>query len=164
MNTPHKGTQHIIDAIEVHHGSIRAELTGLVDSLVSVIAAREPHEPARSQLVIFLRDELLLHLETERKLLHVVGRSFESTEKLSDVMAIGHRQILEQFHTLDEQDDEHGSGMDLAVAAGTILALIELRLEVENTVLLPALAANGVDLETLLAGRAELLGDTEEQA
>lgn len=164
MNSTHQRTQHIIDAIEIHHGSIRAELTGLVDSFVSVVDAREPHEPARSQLVTFLRDELLLHLETERKLLHVVGSGFESTEKLADFMAIGHRQILEQFHTLEEYDDEHDSGMDLAVAAGTILALIELRLETENTVLLPALAANGVDLETLLAGRAELLGDTEEKA
>ncbi len=160
MSTAHQRTQHIIDAIEVHHGRIRTELAGLVDALASAVAARAPHEPARRQLVAFLRDELLLHLETERKLLHVVGSSFESTEKLADSMAIGHRQILEQFHTLDE----HDSGMDLAVAAGTILALIELRLETENIVLLPALAANGVDLETLLAGRAEILGDTVEKA
>lgn len=160
MSTAHQRTQHIIDAIEVHHGRIRAELTGLVDALSSVVAACEPHEPARRELVTFLRNELLLHLETERKLLYVVGSSFEPTEKLADSMAIGHRQILERFHLLEKRD----SGMDLAVAAGTILALIELRLETENTVLLPALAASGVELETLLAGRTEILGDTVEEA
>ncbi len=160
MSTAKRHTQDIIDAIEIHHGRIRAELTRLVDALISAVAAHEPHEPARRQLVNFLRGELLLHLETERKLLHVVGSSFESTEKLANCMAIGHRQILEHFHTLSEHDRD----MDLAVAAGTILALIELRLETENTVLLPALAANGADLETLLAARAEILGDTAEKA
>lgn len=160
MSTAGKRTQDIIDAIEVHHGRIRTELTGLVVALVAVVAAREPHEQARRQLVFFLRNELLLHLETERKLLHVVGHGLESTGKLADSMVIGHRQILEQFQTLDE----HENGMDLAVAAGIVLALVDLRLETENTVLFPALAANGVDLETLLAGRAEILGDTAERA
>lgn len=160
MSTANQRTQQVIDTIEVHHGRIRTQLTGLVDALVCAVAAREPHEPARRELTNFLQDEVLLHLETERKLLHVVGSSFESTAKLADSMAIGHHQILQHFQALDEYD----SGMDLAVAAGTILALVGFRLETENTVLLPALAANGVDLETLLAGRSEVLGDTVEKA
>ena len=160
MSSAERHTQDIIDAIEIHHGEMRAELTRLVDALISSVAAREPHESARLQLVNFLQGDLLFHLETERKLLHVAGSSFESTEKLANCMAIGHRQILAHVHTLSE----HSRGIDLAVAAGTILALIEFRLETENTVLFPALAANGADLETLLAGRAEILGDTAENA
>lgn len=156
MSTAQERTQHLIDAIEVQHGNIQAELVRLVERLISTVTADEPHEPARRQLVSFLRNELLLHLETERKLLHVVGNSFESTKKLADAMAINHRQILAFFRALEERD----TGMGLALAAGSIVSLVEVRLQTENTVLLPALVANGVDLETLLAGRAEILGDT----
>lgn len=155
--TSDAATASVTAAAEAYHAELQAGLARRTEALVAAVATRTPHESAQRELVDFLRAELLPHAEVEETLLYAAA-STEPTALLVRAMQDEHRMLA----ALIEEVEHATNGMDAAVAAGALLVLCDVRIEQENRLLLPALAAAGVDLNTLLTDYPEIVGDTPE--
>lgn len=145
----------VTTAAAAHHADLRTRLTKHTNALVAAVATRTGHESAQRTLVDFLRTELLPHVRMEETLLYAAVGT-EQTALLVRAMEDEHRKIV----GLIDEVEQAGNGTDVAVAAGALAALCDVRIEQENRHLLPALAEAGVDLSALLTDSPEIVGDT----
>ncbi|MHB1064148.1 MAG: hemerythrin domain-containing protein [Georgenia sp.] len=146
-------------AVEAHHSTLESELIRRTESLLGAVGARAAHEPAQQDLVSFVCLEILPHVQAEQELLYDPAPD-APTALLGRAMRAQHRQLA----AFAAEVEHARTGMDAAAAASALVALFMARAEVENTVLLPALAAAGTDLPTLLAHQPEITGEDEPTA
>ncbi|MPV35996.1 hypothetical protein [Georgenia subflava] len=123
------------------------------DALLAAVAAQEAHEPARDDLVDFLHGEVLPHTTAEGVIFCDSAPDMQTT-LLAQAMAAQQRQLV----AFAGEVARARTGMDAAMAASALVALFMMRAEEEDTVLLPALAAAGIDLADLLAHQPQILG------
>lgn len=155
MQTVHRLTSVATHtAISKHHRWLRDRVTELTSDLVDAVCAKQPHWPAQGRLLAFLREELLPHAKVEQQVLYDAGLS-AGTALLCASLSVDHRMLTVLVTELEDAD----TGPEVAALAGGLVSLFFTRLEKEDTLLLPALAADGVDLAGLVADREELLGD-----
>ncbi|WP_448073688.1 hemerythrin domain-containing protein [Georgenia yuyongxinii] len=146
-------TAGLTGAVQAHHSTLECELIRRTDALLATVGAREAHEPAQRDLVAFVRQEILPHVQAEQDLVYDTAPDAQ-TALLGQAMRVQHRQLA-AFAT---EVERARTGMDAAMAASALVALFMARAEVENTVLLPALADAGTDLPALLGDRLEIVG------
>ncbi|NMR18961.1 hemerythrin domain-containing protein [Cellulomonas fimi] len=140
-----------------HHAGLWSELAAREAALVTAVSAGEDHEPARRALVDFLRGEVFDHLQTEEMVLYNAARG-AGEHALVAALELDHRSLL----SLVEHIDQAATGLDAALSARALVMLFVLRMEKEETVLIPALNGAGVDVSVLIAGRREMLGPDED--
>lgn len=136
-----------------HHAELWTELVQREAALVNTVAAGEDHDPARRELVEFLRGDVFAHLETEETVLYNAARDV-GAHALVAALELDHKSLL----SLVEHIDQAKTGLDAALSARALVMLFILRMEKEETVLIPTLSEAGVDASVLIAGRAEMLG------
>lgn len=141
-------------AVEAHHDTLQGELVRRANVLFDVVATHGAHEPAQQDLVDFLRGEVLPQAEAEERIFCEMAPDLQTT-LLARAMAVQQRQLA----ALVGEVEHARTGMDAALAASALVALFVMRAEEENTVLLPALAASGIDLADLLGGQPQILGE-----
>lgn len=141
-------------AVEAHHDTLQRELVRRTNALFDAVAARGAHEPAQRDLIDFLRGEVLPHAEAEELIFCEMAPDLQTT-LLAQAMAVQQRQLA----ALADEVQHARTGMDAALAASALVALFMMRAEEEDTVLLPALAASGIDLADLLGGQPQILGE-----
>lgn len=155
MTTTLDPTTALVTATQTHHAELQTRVIELAERLLAVVEAGTPHEAARRQLVDFLRTELLPHAAAEDALLDAVAAT-DATALLVRAMQDQHRM----FVALAEEVEQSSTGTDAAVAAGALVVLCVVRIELEDRHLIPALAEAGVDLTALLTDRTDILGDS----
>lgn len=142
-------------AATAHHAELLERLAGRVEAFVETVRSGSSPEPSRSELLDFLRADLVPHTRVEDDLLYRAVRT-DKTALLGRAMQHEHRVIA----ALIDDVEQGATNVDAAIAAGALLALCEVRIAQENTHLLPALEAAGLDLSELLGNRPELVGST----
>ena len=151
------GTDHEVapsgGAAHHHHLDLWAELTVREADLVNAVADGQEHQPAQRHLVDYLHGDVLTHLQTEERVLYNAARG-AGAGPLVDTLELDHQSIL----TLVENIDQAKTGLDAALSARALMVLFALRMEKEESVLIPALTEAGVDVSILLQGRPEVLG------
>ncbi|WP_324652481.1 hemerythrin domain-containing protein [Georgenia sp. H159] len=136
-----------------HHADLWAELTSREAALVNAVATGGDDERPRRALVDFLREDVFAHLQTEELVLYNAARGV-GAHALVAALELDHKSLL----SLVEHIDQAATGLDAALSARALVMLFVLRMEKEETVLLPMLAEAGLDVSTLIAGRPEMLG------
>lgn len=165
MSEPEKarppGTEWITGTVppaaHQHHADLWSGLARREAALVNAVATGAEHEPARAELVDFLRGEVLAHLQTEELVLYNAARG-AGAHALVATLELDHKSLL----SLTEHIAQASTGLDAALSARALVMLFVLRMEKEETVLLPALSEAGVDVSILLQGRPEMLGMDED--
>lgn len=143
----------IPSAAHHHHADLWSGLAAREVALVNAVAAGHDHEQPRRALVDFLRGEVFAHLQTEEMVLYNAARGV-GAHALVAALELDHRSLL----SLAEHIDQAATGLDAALSARALVMLFLLRMEKEETVLIPALTEAGVDVSGLIAGRPEILG------
>ena len=155
MTTTLDSPSPILAAAAAHHADLRTRLTERTEAFIEAIAAGSSAEAARTELIAFLRTELLPHAEVEDALLYTAVRT-DTTALLVRAMQDEHRMIA----ALIDEVEQATTPIDAAVAAGALVVLCDVRIEQENVHLLPALEAAGLDLVDLLGSHPEIVGNT----
>ena len=147
----------VATATESHHQVLRDALVRRTEALMAAVTTRRPHAAARHELLEFLHDELLPHADVEEALLYAAGDA-DATTLLVRAMQDEHRMLIALVTEITSATDP----MEMAIAAGALVILFDVRAHQEDRYLLPALAAAGVDLTSLLAGAPEIVGTAHE--
>ncbi len=133
------------DRIRAHHTHLAADLERLVGA-VGAAAAGE-FEPARAELVGWLRDELAPHAAGEETTFYLAAHRIAAGRLLIDGMVAEHRVIL----GLVDEVASASSQQSAAAWAGALLRVFRSHAEKENDLVLPLLVeAPDVDLHALL--------------
>lgn len=140
-------------AAHAHHADLWSELTQREAALVRAVLDGTDHHPAQQSLVEVLRSEVLPHLATEEEVLYSAARG-AGAHALVASLEVDHRALLSAV----EHVEHARTALDAALATRALVALFALRMEKEETVLLPTLAAARVDPGSLLQGRPEMVG------
>jgi len=146
-------TKNITTAAEEHHADLWAELTVRGYAVIDAVARGADPEPIRGEMLDYLRGEAVPHLRTEERMVYNLARG-AGERGLVATLELDHRALLRQVETLERAL----SPLDAAMAVRALLLLFALRMEKEEKVLLPALAAQGLDIGELLRGRPEIVG------
>lgn len=144
------------DAAHEHHSELWAELTILETELIRTVSTGADFTGARDAFVRYLRGEVAGHMEAEQTVLHGTARGV-GAHALVAALDLDHKAIL----ALIEHMERAGTGLQAALAARSLVLLFALRMEKEESVLLPMLREAGVDVEALLAGKVEITGAGE---
>ncbi|RBY84929.1 hypothetical protein [Blastococcus sp. TF02A-30] len=144
-------------AVENHHEDLRDRLVWRTEALICAVADRRPYESAYQDLVEFLDDELLPHMEVEAGLLFTAGGN-ATTALLIAAMQEEHRMMT----TLVREIERASNAMDLAIATGSLVVLFDVCAHQEDRYLVPALTEAGVDLGTLVENAPEIVGAISE--
>jgi len=136
-----------------HHADLWSQLAVLEATLVNAVAAGHDHEQPRRTLVEFLRGDVFAHLQTEEMVLYNAARG-AGAHALVAALELDHKSLL----SLVEHIDQAATGLDAALSARALVMLFVLRMEKEETVLIPTLREAGVDVSVLITGRPEMLG------
>lgn len=130
-----------------HHGRLWSGLNDRVDAVVQAVNAGRPHAPALAQLMTFVRDDVVAHLEAEQRVLYPAAREI-GADLLVDALELDHRAAMNMAAELDQST----TSMQAAMSAHALVTLFGLRMEKEETILLPALERADVDVTALLEG------------
>ncbi|WP_413451255.1 hemerythrin domain-containing protein [Georgenia phoenicis] len=153
-----RGSGPVPSAAHHHHADLWSGLAAREAALVNAVAAGHDHEQPRRALVDFLRGEVFAHLQTEELVLYNVARGV-GAHALVAALELDHKSLL----SLVEHIDQAATGLDAALSARALVMLFVLRMEKEETVLLPVLVEAGVDVAGLLEGRSEMLGTDQDR-
>ena len=136
-----------------HHADLWSGLAEREAALVDAVAQGHDHEQPRRALVDFLRGDVFAHLQTEEMVLYNAARGV-GAHALVTALELDHKSLL----SLVEHIDQAATGLDAALSARALMMLFVLRMEKEETVLIPTLTEAGVDVSILIDGRPEMLG------
>ncbi|WP_418606804.1 hypothetical protein [Georgenia sp. SUBG003] len=120
------------------HSTLECELIRRTDALLAAVAAQEPHEPPLEDLVTFLHQEVLPHMEAEEEILHGSPAGAPT--------ALLARAVTAQHGRLTDLVAEVGAartGIDAVRAASAVVALFIAVADAEDALLLPSLTADG---------------------
>lgn len=133
------------DRIRAHHAHLAADLARLVTALGT--APAEGFEPARAELVGWLRSELAPHAAGEEETFYRAAAETVSGALLIAGMIAEHRVILGLVEQVEQADSQQAA----AAWAGALLRVFAGHAEKENDLVLPLLVAEpAVDLAELL--------------
>lgn len=130
---------------QAHHAGLQAQLRDYADELISDVSAGVEVAPARLRMLHFLHDDLLAHLESERRVLYEAARGV-GADALVASLEEDHALLL----TVMAQLDRATTGLETALSAHALVVLINLRIRKEETVLIPMLTGAGVNVSVLL--------------
>ena len=130
-----------------------AELTARVYAVIGAVARGADPEPSRGELLDYLTREVVPHLRTEERMVYNLARG-AGERGLVAAMEVDHRALLRQVESIKKA----ATPLEAAMAARAFLVLFALRMEKEEKVLLPVLAAQGLDVRELIEGRPEIVG------
>ncbi|HET8795245.1 MAG TPA: hemerythrin domain-containing protein [Arthrobacter sp.] len=128
-----------------HHAGLWTTLVQRADAVTATIDFDHENMQARSALVDFLRSDVLAHLETEERVLYAAARE-AGAHSLVAALELDHRRLLD----LVEQIEKTGDGLEAALLTRALVVLFALRMEKEDTIVLPTLTDAGVDVSALL--------------
>lgn len=140
-----------------HHAALRVDLVTRTERLLDAVTGGRGTATARDELVDYLRTELLPHLEGEESLLYT-GTATQQIALLVRAMEDEHRMLGALIDRLSATED----GLESACLASALVVLFDVRAEQEDQLLLPALAAYGLPLNTVLAGHPEIVGSHDD--
>lgn len=143
-----------LDAIHTHHAHLAAAVDDRARQLHEAADRQGELLPVRDNLAQLLRLEVLPHAAAEEATLYVAGAAGYRTGLLVHAMTDEHR-LLE---ALTRDLASAPTLLRAAELAHTIQTLFEAHLAKENDLLLPALVADGIDLDAILAGMHDILG------
>jgi uncharacterized protein (DUF2249 family)/iron-sulfur cluster repair protein YtfE (RIC family) len=144
-------------AVMRHHAALAAGLDERVGVLLDLVEVdlRTEAEQARSDLLDFVRREILPHARAEERVLYPPAASADAGLLVRSM--IDEHRVLAALVT---QLADATSPVRAAAAAQALATLFAVHLAKENDLVLPLLvAAAEVSLAALLAGMHELLGD-----
>lgn len=130
-----------------HHAGLRAQLTDYAGELINDVSAGADVEAGRLRMLRFLHDDLLAHLESERRVLYGAARE-AGLEPLVDSLEVDHEVLLQLIDQLGRAE----TGLETALSVRALMVLIDLRITKEETVLIPILTEAGIDVAVLLEG------------
>ncbi|HET7414828.1 MAG TPA: hemerythrin domain-containing protein [Arthrobacter sp.] len=128
-----------------HHAGLWSTLVQRADAVKATIDFDHENMQARSALVDFLRTDILAHLEVEEHVLYQAAREIGATSLVA-ALELDHRRLLD----LVEQIEKTGDGLEAAMLSRALVVLFALRMEKEDTIVLPTLTDAGVDVSSLL--------------
>ena len=147
-----------LEAVVHHHTAMLKRLDALTGSLVHAVKAGNAVDEHNTHgvLVEWCETDLVPHALAEENALYVgAGRTTEG-RLLVETLLAEHQRIVGVIEEL-----RVSSGVDAAVAAGTLRGLFALHQQIENRVLLPFLAGNPVlSLAVAVEGLEELVGES----
>ncbi|MGC0250926.1 hemerythrin domain-containing protein [Pseudactinotalea sp. Z1748] len=160
MSAPIPDAEHVLGtmaaAAHEHHSELWAELTILETELICAVRAGADFTEARDAFVRYLRADVVDHLEAEQTVLHSTARGV-GADALVTALDLDHKAILALIDHLARSE----TGLQAIMAARSLVLLFALRMEKEESVLLPLLREAGVDVEALLVGKVEITGAGE---
>ncbi|TMR90692.1 DUF2249 domain-containing protein [Nonomuraea basaltis] len=145
----------VLARIRAHHDHLGRTMSDHAVTIARSIDRLTSPAARQAVLAAFCADEVLPHAAAEEETLYAAAADFLATELLVRAMR-------------DEHDSLRVLAADLATAttpgeivsaSSALNALFQAHLEKENDVLLPALAAHGIDLASLLGDTHEILGE-----
>lgn len=134
-----------VRAPQDHHAALWSGLVERSDALTATVATSHNDVNARPTLVEFLRGDIFAHLETEEQVLYAAARKVGAHDLVA-TLELDHRFMLQ----LVEQIDKADTALEAALLARALVVLVALRIEKEDTVVLPALTEAGVDVSAVL--------------
>jgi len=145
METDDDGSMRTMRSSDDHHARLRSELHERVEAVVHAVSNSRPHEPALGRLMYLIRDDVLPHLEAEQEVLYPAARE-AGNHDLIDALETDHRAALSIIGEIDRSS----TGIHAALRAHTLGRLFSLRVEKEESILIPSLERAGVDVAELL--------------
>lgn len=146
------------ERIVAHHAELAGQVAALVGTLARATSGEEAIE-ARDRLTAWSRDELLPHAAAEERTLYAAGGDVPELRLLVQAMVAEHASLT----ALVDEIATAETPASAVAAAGALEAVLDVHLQKENELLLPALVASqNVSVTTLLAGMHEILGVTGE--
>lgn len=128
-----------------HHAGLWTALVEHTDALTASVASGQADMRARSELVRFLHNDVLAHLTAEERVLYQAVRDIGATELVA-ALELDHRCLLGLVEQLEHTEDP----LEAALLSRSLVVLFALRMEKEDTIILPALTAAGVDVTPVL--------------
>lgn len=157
MTTPTRtdAQNAVLARIRAHHDQLGRTMSDHAVTIARSIDRLTSPAPRQAVLAAFCADQVLPHAAAEEKTLYAAAAGLPATELLV-------RAMLEEHTTLRELAADLATATtpgEIVSASSALNALFQEHLKKENDVLLPALAAHGVDLESLLGDAHEILGE-----
>lgn len=149
----------VVAAIRAHHEQLAEQSRGLTAALLAAARAGG-FTDERDALYDWCRTELVPHALAEEQTMYRAGAELEPTRLLVRGMVAEHEALVGLIERLPRAADP----LEAATGAVAVAELFAVHLAKENDLLLPALDAAGVDLESVLAGMHELLGAAPAEA
>lgn len=146
-----------VEAVRSHHAQLAGTLLMLTGAVVTAAAERDDAaaKTARTDLLAWLRSDLLPHASAEERTMYPAARENERTRMLVGAMLDEHAQLGNLVAQLEAADEP----VRAAATATAIRVVFDMHLDKENEYLLPVLAESAeVSLTDVLAGMHELLG------
>ncbi len=147
-----------LEAVEQHHAAMLKRLDALAAALIHAVTAGNAvaEHDAHEVLVEWCETDLVPHaLAEEGPLYGGAGRTPEARLLVAALLA-EHQVIAGVIEEL-----RSSSGVDAAVAAGTLRGLVAMHLQTENRVLLPFLVEHpDLSLASAVEGLEELVGES----
>jgi uncharacterized protein (DUF2249 family) len=153
----HGANEAAARAVVTHHAQLAAGLAERVDALVGLVGTDHllKAEHARTDLVGFLRGEILPHARAEEQALYPAATALPAGRLLAQAMIDEHGRLT----ALVDELDRTRAPVVAAATGRALAALFAAHLAKENDLLLPLLLdAPEVSLAELLAGMHDLLG------
>lgn len=141
-------------AIVDHHHALQHRLHDLADAVIEAVTDGDDGTTEAVVLFSWYRNDLLPQFKATEAALYSRGRERETTSLLVQSLIAGQAQLTKVFEEL-ESVDEPGPA---AAAAGAAKALFDEHLAKESGLLIPALVKIGVDFDSIIADRPELVG------
>lgn len=145
----------VLARIRAHHDQLGRTMSDHAVTIARSIDRLTSPAPRQAVLAAFCADEVLPHAMAEEKTLYAAAAGLPATELLV-------RAMLDEHAALQELAGDLATATapgEIVSASSALNALFQAHLKKENDVLLPALAAHGVDLESLLGDAHEILGE-----
>ncbi|MEO8850266.1 MAG: hemerythrin domain-containing protein [Allobranchiibius sp.] len=132
-----------------HHAGLWSGLVGRVDAVVAAASADPGSEgrQLRDGLLDFLHGDVLAHLRTEEQILYSGARE-AGLDALVTALELDHRFLMKLVTDIECSENV----LQIALAGRALVTLVGLRIEKEETVLIPAMQAVGVEVSDLLDG------------
>lgn len=147
-----------LSAVEQHHAGMLKRLTALTATLVRAVRTGDAvaEHDAHEVLVEWCETELVPHALAEEGPLYTAPRTLPQGKLLVEGMLAEHQVIVGLIEKL-----RGSTGVDAAVAAGSIRNIFALHLEKENRLLMPFIVASGeLSLARAVEGLHELVGES----
>ena len=145
------------ERVVAHHAGMAGHAADLVGALTAGTVGEEARR-ARDKLADWARTELLPHAEAEERTLYTAAAELPPLRLLVRAMVAEHRAVAELVDALEQAATPAGA----AAAAGGLRAVLDVHLQKENELLLPALVESSeVSVGAMLEGMHEILGGGE---
>jgi uncharacterized protein (DUF2249 family) len=151
--------QATLYAIREHHGHLGRTMADHAVTIERSVDQLSSPSARQAVLVEFCTEEVLPHATAEEGTLYRAAEELPSTRLLVRAMQREHT-VLQSL--VGDLESAHTSG-EVVAAAAALNALFHAHLEKENNLLLPALVDADVDLDSLLAGMHDIIGEAAEE-